>query len=271
MGFINGNFNRISMINLFIIGTFFCYGVFTLQRRGFLLEKVPDFWRKFPKKLHEPLFGCGVCVSSIWGIFFIVSQHLIKVYIPKEYIDLATIPFYIVAMCGFCAILDRAVKFLEYGYKYNNISPLVDYSYLDNYKFRDSLYDCFLKEVLAKGIWIVEIGGNTPSLVDSKYTSINKQDGNAISYLPASEEYFVLIKGIAYEGNFDNLLQILSTAAGFIVEGSTNMQSGKQIQWIMDKFDLTIRLPYSVNDNIECRPEHCGNTNNRIVLVKPLK
>lgn len=261
------------MINLVIVGAFFCYGVFTLQRRGFLFEKIPTFWRKFPQKLHEPLFACGVCVSSIWGIIFIGSQYLIHHFVAPQYIDVANIPFYIIAMCGICAVFDRAVKYFEYGYKYNNISPFSDYSYLNNYNFRDTLYECFLKDVVSSGINIVEIGGETNFLkytADGKYFSINKQAGSELG-VALPDNFFVLIKGIAYEGNFDSLLNVLSLSKGFIIEGSTGGESGKQLHWIMDKFNITIKLPYSISDNCDCRPEHCGNTNNRVVLIKPIK
>jgi hypothetical protein len=109
------------MINLIIIGAFFCYGMFTLQRPGFLLESLPSLWKRFPKALHEPLFDCGVCVSSVWGTVFILLQWGIKNIIPAKYVEIASIPIYIVAMCGACAVIDRAVKFFEYGYNYKKV------------------------------------------------------------------------------------------------------------------------------------------------------
>jgi hypothetical protein len=103
------------MASIIFIGAFFCYGMFTIQRSGFILDKLPNLWK------HEPLFECGVCVSSIWGIFFIVSQYLIKNYVYGKYIDLVNIPIYIIAMAGVCAVIDRAVKFFEYGYNYKKV------------------------------------------------------------------------------------------------------------------------------------------------------
>ena len=107
------------MVDFVFTGAMFCYGVFTLQRKNFLFDKLPILWKKFPKKFHEPLFECGVCVSSFWGIIFTISQYFIHEYIDKRYILLANIPFYIIAMCGICAVVDRAVKFFENGYGYN--------------------------------------------------------------------------------------------------------------------------------------------------------
>jgi len=112
------------MVSTIVMGAFFCYGMFTLQRKSFLLDWLPSLWKLFPKKLHEPLFECGICVTSIWGIFFIVAQHLIPEFIPSKYIWLANIPFYIISMCGICAILDRAVKFFEYGYNYKKVRDI---------------------------------------------------------------------------------------------------------------------------------------------------
>ena len=106
-------------LQMIIAGAFFCYGIFTLQRKDFLLEGLKTFWKKFPKALHEPLFSCGVCVTSIWGTTFILSQFLIRKYVAVEFVILAEIPFYIISMCGICAIVDRAVKFFEVGYGYS--------------------------------------------------------------------------------------------------------------------------------------------------------
>lgn len=106
-------------LQLIIAGAFFCYGMFTLQRKGFLLEGLKNTWLKFPEALHEPLFSCGVCVTSIWGTTFILCQFLIRKYVAADYTILAEIPFYIISMCGICAVTDRAVKFFEVGYGYS--------------------------------------------------------------------------------------------------------------------------------------------------------
>lgn len=258
------------MLNLMLTGAFFCYGVFTLQRKGFLLDKLPKLWKKLPKALHEPLFACGVCVTSIWGIVFIVSQYFIDRFAPVENRLLINLPFYIIAMCGVCALVDRAVKSFEYNYKYNSIPPMSDYSYLSNYQFRDNLITSFLDDVVVRQVTIIEIGGMTEFLKKyDRYYSVDKQDGKDAMYLTPSPD-FILIKGLMFEGNFDHLLNILSAARGFVIEGSLGGESGKQLNWIMDRFHPVIKIPYTLNDLNTAQPPHCGDVHNRVVLVKPL-
>lgn len=263
-----------SMLNIVITGAFFCYGWYTLHRTGFLLNKLTKFWKLFPKGIHEALFSCGVCVSSIWGITFILSQFAITNFVPLKFQNLVNIPFYIIAMCGICAFLDRAVKFFEYGYKYTGgIVPDADYSYLNKFEFRDKLYDCFLQAAIEKDYWIVEIGGNTTALTRyDHYVSLDKKNGHDVIGTELPRDKFILVKGLAFEGNFDYLLQVLAHAKGFIIESSISGESCKQVQWILDKFDGVIKLNYSISNFgvVEC-PEHCGNNiNNRIILISPV-
>ncbi len=249
-------------LELFIIGFFFCYGMFTLQRPGFLLDFLPRLWKLFPKYLHEPLYSCGVCVSSFWGIIF-----LFLVWTQLYCIA------YLIAFCGGCALLDRAVKFFEYGYRYSPVKPLSNYSYLENMGFRDSLIESFLVMQVEKNISIIEIGGYTPQLRPfSKYYTVDKELGDDIIGKYIMYPYFILIKGLAFEGNFDYLLNLLSAynCKGFIIEGSLSGESKRQLQWIQDTFPEVIRLPYMTGIDCEA-PDHCGgDINNRIILIKPL-
>jgi len=257
-------------LDLLLTGAFFCYGMFTLQRPGFLLDFMRKIWKKFPEKLHEPLFSCGVCVSSFWGIVFLVLN----------YYGIYPI-IYLIAFCGICAILDRAVKFWEYGYKYNPVPAISNYSYLENAEYRDNLIFEFVEDAIRYPsfiISIIEIGGNTPiiDLETKKYRRIYRsydKPTNDILNEYISDPYFVIIKGIAFEGNIDTLLNFLGTpnCKGFVVEGSTSGISGTQINWIKDRFkDQIIQMPYKASLSGEC-PEHCGsNVNERIVIVKPV-
>jgi len=262
------------MLQLVIVGAFFCYGWYTLQRTNFLLDKLPKFWKRFfPKAMHEALFSCGICVSSIWGITFLVCHYLIINFVATQYQVLANIPFYIVAMCGICAVVDRAVKFFEYGYKYSGIVPNADYSYLNKFEFRDTLYECFLQAAIKKDYPIIEIGGTTDNLTRYPgYLAVDKKDGHDVINTTLPRDKFILVKGLAFEGNFDHLLLILEHSKGFIIESSLGGESGKQVQWILDKFDGVIKLNYSISNfgATEC-PDHCGsNINNRIILISPV-
>ena len=255
-------------LDLLFTGAFFCYGMYTLQRPGFLLDFMRKIWKKFPEKLHEPLFSCGVCVSSFWGIVFLVLN----------YYGIYPI-IYLIAFCGVCAILDRAVKFWEYGYKYNPVPAISNYSYLENAEYRDNLIFEFVEDaIIYPSFIIIEIGGETPimALETKKYGRIYKsydKPTNDILNEYISDPYFVIIKGIAFEGNIDTLLNFLGApnCKGFVVEGSTSGISGTQINWIKDRFkDQIIQMPYKASLSGEC-PEHCGfNVNERIVIVKPV-
>lgn len=261
-------------VEILIFGSFFCYGIYTIQRSGFLLDNIPNLWKRLPNVLHEPLFSCGICVSSIWGIFFLLYNYLADKLIPIDYIFFVKMPIYIISFCGVCAVIDRAVKYYEYGYKYTNIKPLSNYSYLENYTFRDNMIDCFLQEVLITPVKIVEVGGLTERLMalkdECKYISIDKHEGKDIADYYIERDYFVLIKGISFEGNFDQLLSLLSTAKGFIIEGSLAGDSGRQLKWVMDTFTDVVKMPYITNTKEVC-PNHCaGNINNRVILIKPL-
>lgn len=265
------------MLQLVITGAFFCYGWYTLQRTNFLLDKLPKvLWKRFfPKAMHEALFSCGICVSSIWGITFVLSQFAITNFIPVKFQLLVNIPFYIVAMCGICAVVDRAVKFFEYGYKYTGgIIQNSDYSYLNKFEFRDKLYDCFLQAAIQKDYAVVEVGGFTENLSRyAGYLPVDKKEGHNLIGTVLPRDKFILVKGLAFEGDFDYLINVLAQSKGFIIESSLGGESGKQVQWILDKFDGVIKLNYSISNFgvTEC-PEHCGNNvNNRIILIQPVQ
>lgn len=257
------------MINILILGAFFCYGVFTIQRNGFLLDFLPNLWNKFPKGLHEPLFSCGICVSSIWGGIFLFSYNYIQKNIAVDNQLLYMIPFYLLAFVGVTALIDRAVKAFEYNYKYTQIKPLSNYSYLENYTFRDSMIECFMADIISSNILILEVGGLTEKYASlPKYASYDKSNGCDVINTYIGEDYFLLIKGIAFEGNFDYLMGLIANSKGFIIEGSLAGDSGKQLNWIIDKFPSVIRMPYMTNSCVES-PTHCsGDINNRIVLIK---
>ena len=253
-------------INNFIVGAFFCYGAYTLQRPGFLADFMPKFWRLFPKKLHEPLFSCGVCVSSFWGIVFLILLHFN-----------ITIPIYLIAFCGACAVIDRAIKYFEYGYKYNPIPDLSNYSYLDNNDFRSTMIKSFLDPVISDNVDIIEIGGETDFLVKYRnYSSYDKLRQRDILNAYFSNPYFILVKGIAFEGSFLQFLNLLSSpyCKGFVIEGALSGISKTQITWILDKHNV-IKMPYFLSNSLDTSieaPDHCGgDVDSRIILIKEYK
>ncbi len=257
------------MLEILILGAFFCYGVFTIQRNGFMLDFMPKFWKKFPKGLHEPLFSCVICVSSIWGGLFLFAYNYIQKNIATDNQLLYMIPFYLLAFVGFTALIDRAVKAFEYTYKYTQIKPLSNYSYLENNDIRDSMIECIINDVVSKGILLLEVGGITEKYKDlPKYASYDKSNGCDVIGTYIGEDYFLLIKGLAFEGNFDYLMGLIANSQGFIIEGSLAGDSGKQLNWILDKYPSVKRIPY-MTDNCIDSPTHCGSDiSNRIVLIK---
>lgn len=262
------------ILNDIIIAAFFCYGMYTLQRSGFLLDWLPKIWKRLPVGLHEPLFSCGVCVSSLWGIFFLVSNWYINTYVGESVQYIFRVPLFLVAVCGICAVLDRAIKSFEYNYRYNPIKPLSNYSYLEDVNFRHKFTGCFLSAIHGTETKIVEIGGFTEDLsytFGNAYVSYDKFKGDDVICSYLNKDYFIVIHGLAFEGNFDYLLSLLHSAKGFVIEGSLAGESLRQLNWITDNFKGLIRLPYVIND-CSGAPEHCGgNVSNRVVLVKEYK
>lgn len=247
--------------------------MFTIQRPSFILHDLTKFWKKyFPKKLHESLYSCGICVSSIWTIVALLYRILIDIYFEGYMYYIMLLPVIIIAAGGVCAIIDRAVKYLEYGYKYNPVEPNVTYSYLQQFNFRLNMFIQFLYEIDEQTI-IVEIGGATDKLKDqfkNRYYSYDKINGEDINQHCINGDYFVLIQGLLFEGHIDHLLTLLKNSKGFIIEGSLSGQSKQQLQHIIDAFPDMIKMQYTTaNADKKAIPEHCaGQINNRIVLVK---
>jgi hypothetical protein len=245
--------------------------MYTIQRPGFLADFLPKIFRKFPKSLHEPLFSCGVCVSSIWGIFYFVVQYLSEIY----NISIIMIPLYLVALAGICVLFDRSIKSFEYNYKYNYWSKNNNYHYLAGDQARDTIVRNFILEPIHHANNIIEIGGLTESIkkmAGNRYYSLDLLNKIDASNHMFGDKYFVLIKGIAYEGDFDKLIGLLSNSTGFIVEAAISGNSQKQINWILEAFSQQklIKIPYQAN-SLETNVMDCGSSvNQRIILIKPI-
>lgn len=262
------------MIENLILAAFFAYGMFTIQRQGFILDFLTKFWKKFPKSLHEPLYSCGICVSSIWGTFYIVVNRILESYEGPNVL-LFRIPLYVIMSCGVTVIFDRAVKYFEYGYRYNPIKPMSDYTYLRRSYFREAFTNTLLDRVIADGVNVIEIGGRSESIAarfGNLYNNYDKYAGISDVHVPCSifgEKYFVIVHGIAYEGDFNNLMALLINSQGFLIEGSMSGVSGKQLEWVKDQFSDLVKVPFTSQFNSEKSPEHCGgNVNDRVFLIK---
>lgn len=54
------------MISKIIIMSLFCYGVYFAAKKGFILNPIAEFTKRFGW-IHKPLFGCFYCMASVWG------------------------------------------------------------------------------------------------------------------------------------------------------------------------------------------------------------
>lgn len=261
-------------LTLFIIGAFFAYGMYTIQRPGFFAEPLRSIFKRLPEKLHEPFFSCGVCVSSVWGLYYLASTY----YAINHGMMILLVPNYLVALAGFCAILDRSVKFFEYGYRYNYLPKNPDYTYLSSYISRNRLTTPFVVDAIQHGRNIVEIGGFTEWIKnqagEERYLSYDLEQGRIIKDECFGDNYFVLIKGLCFEGQINNLISILANAKGFIIESSISGTSGTQVNYILDAFDQDdiTTIPFKINAFEKNTPAHCaGNVSDRILIIKHYK
>lgn len=261
------------MLQTIISCALFSYGIFTIQRPGFFLEKLPEFWKKyFPKSIHEPLYSCGICVASIWSLFYIFYRIVIGNYLDGYMYLIANAPVVAIAAAGGCALIDRAVKYFEYGYRYNPVKPNLSYSYLQTFDFRSNMFIQFLDEIDEKTI-VLEIGGHTNKIknyFNNRYYSVDKINGNDINNYCIQGNYFLVMQGLLFEGNLDQLITLIRHSKGFIIEGSLAGESKRQLQIIMDEFPDLIQMPFTTSKiDANIIPDHCaGEINNRLILVK---
>jgi hypothetical protein len=125
-------------------------------------------------------------------------------------------------------------------------------------------------------IKVVEIGGVSNEIKEkvgaNLYLSYDKANGDrdiCDTYL--SFPYFIVIQGLAFEGDFNKLLDILDNAKGFVIEGAMSGESKRQLQQIQDRYQL-LKIPYKIT-NMDCEnaPGHCGgDVSERVVLAKPV-
>lgn len=261
-----------------ILCSMFAYGMFTLQRPGFLLQGMRKTWRKFPKAIHEPLFDCGVCVSSIWGGSCFIYLYLVS-QLPANLQNIAQAPVVLVGSAGILSFVDRAVKFFEksYGYKPapdpskpkpKSFEYLMPYEYLRTRMIVNYVNDCF-----KAGRTMVEIGGIHKEWDDNiRYRSYTKQNPFTLSALNSLKPYRfdVLILGLYFNGDLKILQKAIAHAHTAIIEYSDDGISRQQVEWITEGLKAKLLVPeydISVNDADNCVPGECGCVAKRKFMV----
>lgn len=265
------------MLNIFI-AAMFAYGMFTLQRPGFLLDFMRPFWKKIaPKGLHEPLFECGVCVSSIWGGSCFIYLNLFTQWYYM-------IPVAMIASSGMLAIVDRAVKAFEkhYGYKAAGASscsvPQVEakqeksWEYLvDSEALRSILIEGFIHRSLDKNHYLIEIGGKAFYTTRSKYQSFNDKHRLTAENMPApymlGYVYDVVILGLYFEGNLVLLKNLIKNARRTYIEYSKDGESLKQLEFLTKDMNVKILIPEYTLPITGKAPAECGSVTTRSVVM----
>jgi hypothetical protein len=235
------------MLQIIAICSLFSYGMFTIQRPGFVLASLRTLWKKFPESIHESLFACGICVASIWGGGCYIYLMLLENYAPENYLTLLYLPVIIVCCSGVNAIFDRAVKAFEKHYGYHPPTKYkgeMQWSYLLPYaELRKTLVRQFLTDNLNRGHHVIEIGGYHDLYAHSKkyhaYGCNNKLDEHEIlrlihQFRNAGESYSVFIMGLYYEGNLRFLKKLIQSSHVTLIEYSDDGISRHQVELITE-------------------------------------
>lgn len=262
-----------NILNYLLLCSFFAYGIFTLQRPGFLLEGLRSFWKRFPKGIHEPLYSCGVCVASIWGglAFLYVSAC--------DYLQLPVVcflPVVLPAGAGVTAVLDRAVKAFEkiYGYKAppDPAAPAPkNWDYLLPFdSLRAQIINSFVSATLASGRKLIEIGGYHPEWNHANYQAYNSRNVFTEAALSSLKphKYDLVLLGLLYDGDLKTLRKAVLHANTVIIEYSDDGLSRQQVDWITEGLNVRLLIPeYEMSTDPCAAPAVCGSTNRRRILV----
>lgn len=266
------------MFEAILISALFAYGMFTIQRPGFLMDWMRPVWKKFPKKMHDTLFECGVCVASLWG----GSVYLYQVYLipelPAVWHPLLYLPIVMIAGSGICAVVDRGVKAMEkvYGYKAPVKSIGEDkWEYLKPYEeLRRVFAESFFYNAVYHDRAIVEIGGvdTAWSRASKKYTFFshaNRLSGEAVdAFIRKSGDYDVVILGLAFDGDLRELRKLIMFSHSALIEYSDDGISREQVEKITEYLNVKILIPeFHIGD--ANAPKQCGRvTKRKIIIVK---
>lgn len=268
------------MLEILLICAVASYGMFTLQRPGFLLDKLPNLWKKLPKGLHEPLFACGICVSSIWGSIFFCYLVWVEANVPEYNWWIYWLPIVLIGSVGVTAIIDRAVKAFEKHYGYKAPSQKKDeekWDYLLPYvELRRMLLSNFVNDNISHGHHIVEIGGCHEKWRDNNqyhwFDSLNPATDANISELiwqlrQERKEYVVVIMGLCFEGDLRVLKRAIICSRAAFIEYSDDGISRQQVELITEGLTTRMLIPEFEINSCETAPGQCGQINKRKVII----
>lgn len=106
------------MLITLIVNSLFIFGLKYSTQPSEILGKLGTWsTRVLPYWISKPLFGCLMCMSSIWGlVFFVATKGVLHTY------DYGVITLvYIIALCGFNWIAGTIFNVLQdYGQKLLN-------------------------------------------------------------------------------------------------------------------------------------------------------
>jgi hypothetical protein len=270
------------MLQLIFVCALFAYGMFTIQRPGFLLAGLRNVWRLFPASLHETLFECGICVASLWGGGSYLYLLLVHQFISPHYRPYFWLPVAIISMSGICAFIDRAVKAFEkhYGYK-----PAVKSKGEDKWKYlfpyselRKMMVQQFVTDNIDRNTFVVEIGGSNSKYSSSVYyisysDATGKLHEKEIIRLiqqfnQTKGKYSVVILGLAYEGNLRALKKLIAHSQASLIEYSDDGISRQQIELLTEGIKTKLLIPeYTINVDPKDAPAKCGSVEKRKVII----
>jgi hypothetical protein len=272
------------MLQLILICSLFSYGMFTIQRPGFVLHGLRGFWKLLPEALHETFFACGVCVASLWGGSCFIYVTSVDTFVPVNLQPIAYLPVAMICCSGLNAVLDRAVKAFEKHYGYQPPSTAKgeqQWNYLLPYaELRKTICRQFLVDNLNRGYHVIEIGGFQDIYSNAKryhsYGYNNKLDEHEIVKLihhfrTTKQKYVVFIMGLYYEGNLRFLKKLIQEANVALIEYSDDGISRQQIDLITEGIKTKLLIPeYTINSHDQTSPTKCGSTEKRkIIILQP--
>jgi hypothetical protein len=269
------------MLEKIIVCSLFSYGIFTVQRPGFILTRLPNLWKRIlPESLHEPFFACGVCVVSVWGTLCYYYMAYVQQYCTYESLRLFLfLPVILVCATGLNALLDRSVKSFEknYGYKtpQAKLQGEARWNYLVPYaKLRTMLVDQFVSKMKMANWLIVEVGGKNEAYARYlnymyfDHTSRLNRDAVAqiINMQQKGYSYAVVILGLYYEGDIRDLRELIKYSSQTLIEYSDDGHSRDQIAYLTEGISTKMLIPeYEIYSDE--KPQGCGNITRRKILI----